>query len=323
MRVLVAILCALALPFAAEAQTPGPVPHVGYLDFGSPASGAVNLDAFRQGLRDLGWVEGRNIVLEVRFADGKPARLPELAAELVGLHVDLIFASSAPAALAAKHATSTIPIVIGFVADPVGSGVVASLAHPGGNITGWTHLGFELRGKYLELLKEAIPSATRMGALLNPANPVHVASVKVLEGAAQALGVQLTVVEAQDVNGIEAAFSTLAQQRAEALAVPPDGFFLAEAARIVSLAARNRLPTLWGVKAPVKAGGLMAYGVNFPSMYRRGAYFVDKILKGARPADLPVEQPTKFELVINLRTAKALGVTIPQSMLLRADEVIR
>jgi putative ABC transport system substrate-binding protein len=240
----------------------------------------------------------------------------------VRLKVDLIFASTTPGALAAKRATTTIPIVIGFVADPVKSGLVASLGHPGGNITGWTHQGLDLRAKYLDLLKEAVPSATQMGTLMNPANPVHVASLKNLEAGARALKVQLHPVWVQDPKDFETSFSRLVQTGVQALAVLPEGMFLAHKDVIISLAARSRIPTLYGVTEFAEAGGLMAYGVNLPDMFRRGASFVDKILKGARPADLPVEQPTKFEFVINLRTAKALGLTVPPSMLARADRII-
>ena len=308
------------LPLPSRAQQPATVPRIGYL---SPASDTPLLQAFRQGLRDLGWVEGHNIALEVRSADGKYERLPQLAAELVRLNVAVIVASSTPVALAAQHATTTIPIVIQFVADPIGSGLVASLARPGGNITGWTHLGRELRGKYVELIKGAVPGATRIGVLWNPANPIHRPSLKDVEAAAQALKVQLHDVGAQDPAEFESAFAALARERVEALVVLPDGMFQAQGAQIIALAARSRLPAIYGMMELAKAGGLMGYGVNFFDMYRHGASFVDRILKGAKPADLPVEQPTKFELVLNLKTAKALGLTIPQSVLVRADEVIQ
>ena len=314
--------CGLLAPFAAQAQAVK-VWRIGYLDQGSAEGNKPYVEAFGQGLRDLGWVQGKNIVMEVRFAEGKTDRLPALAAELVRLKVDLITTSSTPAALAAKRATSTIPIVIGFAADPVGSGIVGSLARPGGNITGWTHLGAELREKYLELLKEAVPRATRFGVLWNPANPVHKSSMKVIEAAAQRLKVGLEPVGVQDPKELESAFSALARKRAEALIVYPDGLFLDQKALIVSLAAQRRLPAMYGIREYVEAGGLMAYGTNLSQMYRLGASLVDKILKGAKPADLPVVQPTKFELVINLKTAKALGLTIPQSVLGRADEVIQ
>jgi putative ABC transport system substrate-binding protein len=313
----------LAAPLAGAAQPPSKTFRIGYLEFGSAAPGTPHLEAFREGLRQLGWVEGQNIAIEVRDAKGKQDRLSELAVGLVNLKVDLIFASATPAALAAKQATTTIPIVIGFVADPVGSGLVPRLAHPRGNITGWTHLaGLELNAKRLDILKEAIPGAIRIAALWNPANPIHGPSLKVIEAAARRLKVQLHPMGVQDPDQLEGAFSTMAQERVQALTVPPDGLFLAHRARIIDLAARHRIPAMYGVRELVEAGGLMGYGVNLPDMYRRGAFFVDRILKGAKPADLPVEQPTKFELLINLKTAKALGLTIPPSLLQRADQVI-
>jgi putative ABC transport system substrate-binding protein len=314
----------LVAPLAAEAQQPGKVRRIGYLDQGSAAGSRPYFEAFRQGLRDLGWIEGQNIAIDVRFAEGKTDQLPTLAAELVRLKLDLIATSTTPAALAAKQATTTIPIVIGFAADPVGSGIVASLARPGGNITGWTHLaGFEFRAKYLELLKGAVPTATRFGVLWNPANQVHRQSLKIIEAAAQQLKVELYPVGVQDSKELESTFSALVGKRAQALVVLPDGMFLGQISLIIALAARSRLPAMYGVREFAEAGGLMTYGANLPDMYRRGASFVDKILKGAKPADLPVEQPTKFEFVINLKTAKALGLTIPQSLLQRADEIIQ
>ncbi len=317
---LLALALILGMPLVAEAQEGVKVPRIGYL---SPDSDTPLLNAFRQGLRDLGWVEGKNIAIEVRSAEGKYERLPELAAELIRLKVDVIVASTTPVAVVAKHATATIPIVIQFVADPIGSGLVPSLAHPGGNITGWTHLGRELRGKYVELLKAALPGSTRIGVLWNPGNPIHGPSLKDAEAAAQTLKVQLQPVGVQDPKELESAFSALARKHVEGLVVLPDGMFLAQGDRIIALAARSRLPAMYGMTELAKAGGLMGYGVNFPDMYRHGASFVDRILKGARPGDLPIEQPTKFELAINLKTAKALGLTIPQSVLIRADEVIQ
>jgi putative tryptophan/tyrosine transport system substrate-binding protein len=321
------VTCALSLlcaPLAADGQPASTVPRIGYLEFGSAAPGTPYLEAFRQGLRDLGWVEGQNIVMEVRYAQGEHERLPALAAELVRLKVDVIFASTTPAALAVQQATPTIPIVIGFVADPVGSGLVAGLARPGGNITGWTHLaGMAFNAKRVELLKEAVPGAARIGALWNPANPIHGPGLQEVEAAAQVLKVQLHAVGVRDPKEFEGAFRAMAQARVQALTVPPDGMFLAYHTRIIALAVQHRIPTMYGVRELAEAGGLMAYGVNLPEQYRRGATYVDKILKGAKPADLPVEQPVKFELVINLKTAKALGLTIPQTLLFQADEMIR
>jgi putative ABC transport system substrate-binding protein len=324
-RSVVTVILAVGLSVmspAVQAQPPAKLARVGYLEPGVAGPGTPFFDAFRQGLADLGWVEGRNLALELRAAEGRYERLPDLAAELVRLKVGVIFASSTPAAVAAKRATTTIPIVIGRVADPVASGLVASLARPGGNITGWTHQGLELRVKYLDLLKEAVPGATRIGVLWNPANPIHGPSLKSVEAAVQALAVELQPVGARKSEEIDGAFATLARRRVQALVVFQDGMFLARGSQLIALAARHRLPTLYATTELVRDGGLMGYGVNLPAMYRRGAWFVDRIIKGARPADLPVEQPTTFELVVNLGTAKALGLTIPPAVLARADEVI-
>jgi len=314
-------LSILAAPLTAESQPPARVPRIGYLESGSPGTPLV--EAFREGLGDLGWIDGQNIAVEVRAAEGKYDRLPELAAELVRLKVDVIFASSTPAALAAKQATTMIPIVIARVADPVGSGLVSSLARPGGNITGWTHQGIELRVKYLDLLKEAVPDATRIGVLWNPGNPIHGSSLKSMEATAEALKVELHPVGARDPQEIESAFAALAQRRVQGLTVFQDGMFLAQGPQIIALAARSRIPTMYGLTDLVRTGGLMGYGVNLPGMYRQGASLVDRILKGAKPSELPIEQATRFEFVINLKTAKTLGLTIPPSVLARADEVIQ
>ncbi len=313
----------LVAPLVGEAQQAGKMWRIGYLDQGSAAGGSLYVDGLRQGLRELGWVEGQNIAVEVRFAEGRTDQLPALAAELVRLKVDLIVTSTTPAALAAKQATTTIPIVIGFAADPVGSGIVASLARPGGNITGWTHSGLELRAKYLELLKEAVPEATRFGVLWNPANQVHQPSLKVIEDAAQRLKVELHLAGVQEPKEIERAVSALVKRGVQALVVFPDGMFQAQTPLIIAVAARNRLPTMYGLREYAEVGGLMVYGANVAEMHRQlGASLVDKILRGAKPANLPVAQPMKFDLVINLKTAKALGLKIPQSLLLRADQVI-
>jgi putative ABC transport system substrate-binding protein len=316
-------LAILAAPLAAAAQQASKVARIGYLEFGTAAPGTPLLAAFRQGLRDLGWVDGQNIAIEVRYADGKRDQLPELAAGLVRSKVDLIFASTTAAALAAKRATTTIPIVIGFVGDPVGSGVVASLAAPGGNITGWTHLaGLELAGKRLELIKETVPGVTRIGALWNPANPGNAPFVKELEAAARPLKVQLHPVGVPDPKELDDAFATLVRQRVQALVVVADPMVLGQRDRIIALAARSRLPAMYASTDLAEAGGLMAYGVDLPEMYRRGASYVDRILRGARPADLPVERPTRFYFVVNLRTARALELAIAPSLLLQADRVI-
>lgn len=313
----------LAAPRVAQAQQAGKVWRIGYLDQGSAARSEAYVDGLRQGLRDLGWVEGRNIAIEVRFAEGRTDQLPRLAAELVRLRVDVIVTSTTPGALAAKHATRTTPIVIGFAADPVGSGIVASLAHPGENITGWTHSGLELRAKYLELLKEAVPEATRFGVLWNPANQVHQPSLKIIEGAARQLKVELHLAGVQDPRELEHAVSALVEKGVQALVVFPDGMFQAQTPLILALTARTRLPTMYGLREYAQVGGLMAYGANIGEMHRQlSASLVDKILRGADPANLPVAQPTKFDLLINLKTAKALGLKIPKSLLLRADQVI-
>jgi ABC-type uncharacterized transport system substrate-binding protein len=312
---------ALAAPLAAEAQA-GKVSRIGYLDHGSVARNKVYFDAFRQGLRDLGWLEGQNVVIEARFDEGKTDRLPALAAELVHLKVDVIATSSTPAALAAKRATKSIPIVIGFAADPVGSKIVDSLSRPAGNLTGWTHQGLELRAKWVELLKEAVPNATRFGVLWNPSNQVHGPSLKVAEAAARRLNVELDLAGVQDPKDLEPTLSALTRKRVEGLIVFPDGLLFAQKTEIIAYTVRHRLPAVYGEREYAAVGGLMTYGTNLEDMFRLGASLVDKILKGAKPGDLPVQQPTKFELVINLKTAKALGLTIPPSLLARADQVI-
>jgi putative ABC transport system substrate-binding protein len=321
--IVVAILVLLTVPPSTDAQPPRKMSRIGYLAQGSADRERPYLDALRQGLRDLGWVEGQNIAIDARFAEGKTDQLPSLAAELVRRKVDVIATWSTPAALAAKRATTTIPIVIGSAADPVGSGIVVSLARPGGNITGWTHLGLDLRAKYLELLKEAVPKAIRFGVFWNPTNQVHKPSLRIIEGAAERLKVELHLVGIQDPKEFESAFTALAGKGVQALVVFPDGMFLGQTQPIIALAARHRLPTMYGLREYAPVGGLMAYGANQAEMQRElGATFVDKILKGFKPADLPVAQPTKFELIINLKTAKALGLTIPPALLVRADQII-
>jgi putative ABC transport system substrate-binding protein len=310
-------------PLAGEAQPTGKLRQIGYLDQGSADRNTPYLDGLRRGLRELGWLEGQNIAIEARFAEGQTDRLPELAAELVRLKMDVIVTSTTPAALAAKQATTTIPVVFGFAADPVGSKIVTSLARPGANITGWTHQGHELRAKYLELLKEAVPAASRFGVLWNPANQAHKPSLKVIEAAAQRLRVKLHLAGVQDPKLLEPTLSDLVTKGIQALVVFPDGMFLAQTSLIIAFTARHRLPTMYGLREYPEVGGLMAYGTNLADMHRQlGASLVDKILKGANPANLPVAQPTKFELVINAKTAKALGLTIPQSIWVRADQII-
>ncbi len=319
---IVLVVGAVVAPLAAEAQQQGKVPRVGYLSSGS-ATTSRYLEAFRQGLRELGWVEGQNIVIDWRYAEGRLDRLPDLAAELVRLKVDVIVTVPTPAAVAAKNATGTIPIVMINVSDPVGLGLIASLARPGGNATGLSYsVGVESFGKALELLKETVPKLHRVAVLSNPANPAHAPVIGDVKVAARSLGVQLQLLEARGPNELDVAFAAMAKERVGALLVLPDSMLILHRARLADLAAKNRLPAMYGLREHVEAGGLMTYGPSTVANFRRAAFFMDKILKGAKPADLPVEQPTKFELVINRKTAKALGLTIPPSVLVRADEMI-
>jgi putative ABC transport system substrate-binding protein len=318
----------LTAPLTAEAQQVGKVWRIGMLWFGSSLEDLpvrMRFDAFYQGLRDQGYMEGRNVAFEHRYARGKYERFPDLAAELVRLKVDIIVTpGNTPATLAAKQATSTIPIVFMAAADPVALGFVASLAQPMGSITGVSSLiGPELVGKQLELLKEAVPKLSRVAVLNNPTRPDIRVFIGEAEVAARSLKVQLHIVEARGPAEFEGAFAAMTKERASAILVLADTIFLFNGRQLVDLAAKNRLPAMYGYRENVEAGGLMAYAPNLVELSRRASTYVDKILKGAKPADLPVEQPTKFELVINLKTAKALGLTIPQSLLLRADEVIQ
>ena len=300
-----------------EAQQSMKVYRIGYLAAGEPS---VN-EGFRQGLRELNYREGQNIVIEPRFAEGKLGRLPDLAAELVRLKVDVIVTPGGSSTRAAKGATSTIPIVMGAAADPIADGLVASLAHPGGNITGLTSIAPDLAGKRLELLKEAMPKAVRVAVLL--VYPINPQSFKETELVAAALRLKLQPVEARDSNEIDSAFEAAARGRADALLVLRNPITAAHKKKVVDLAAKHRLPAMYEERGWVEIGGLMSYAPSFDDLYRRAATFVDKILKGAKPADLPVEQPIKFELVINLKTAKQIGVAIPPSVLARADKVIK
>jgi ABC-type uncharacterized transport system substrate-binding protein len=315
----------LAAPLAAEAQQPAKVARIGYLSINLAAAPPNQLEAFRRGLRDLGYVEGRDVVIEYRDASGKVDRLSALAAELVALKVDVIMAGSTPHALAAKQATGTIPIVFISSGDPVADGLVASLARPGGNVTGLSSLTPERVSKCLELLKQAVPRVSRVAVLWQPGavgDRTEKAMLKEADVAARALGMRLQLVETRTPVDIDRAFSDMTKQRAGALAVWTTAMFARERERLVAFAAKNRLPAVYTLREFVDAGGLMAYGHDQADLNRRAATYVDKILKGTKPADLPVEQPTKFELIINLKTAKALGLTIPQTLLLRADHVI-
>jgi len=312
----------LTAPPGGDAQESGKIPRVGFLGPRSRADGAPFLDAFLQGLRELGWVEGQNIAIEYRFAEGRLDRLPDLAAEMVRLKVDVILAASTPPAVAAKNATRTIPIVMATSADPVEGGLVASLARPGGNVTGLSFMAPEVVGKELELLKQTVPKVRRVAVLWNPANPGHALVIRHVKIVARALGVQLQSLEARGPNEFEGAFAAMARERAGALLVVPDAVFGLHRGRLQDLAAKSRLPAMYGSREHTEAGGLMSYAVDLRDSFRRSATYVDKILKGAKPADLPIEQPTKFELVINLKTARAFGLTIPPSVLVRADHVI-
>ncbi len=313
----------VAAPLTADAQQAGKVPRIGFLGTRTLSDTSPFLDAFRQGLRELGWVEGQNIVIDYRFAEGRFDRLPDLAAELVRLKVAIIVAAPTPAAVAAKKATETIPIVAIAVGDPVGIGLIASLAHPGGNVTGLSFsVGLEIAGKGLELLKETVPKVRRVAILSNPGNPGQPLSIRELNVGARSLGVQLQLLEVRGPNEFDGAFAAMATERVGALLVVADSMFNLHRTQLADLAARSRLPAAYGLRENVEAGGLMSYGPSLRDLFRRSATYVDKILKGAKPGDLPVEQPTKFELVINLKTAKALGLTIPQSVLSRADQVI-
>jgi ABC-type uncharacterized transport system substrate-binding protein len=314
----------LGIPFAAVAQRAklGKAARIGRLSPLSAETDAPGLDAFRKGLRDLGWVEGRDFVIEARYADGNPKRLPELAAQLVRQRVDVILVGSTPGTLAAKTATNMIPIVMVTTGDPVGDGLVASLAQPGGNVTGLTALGQALSAKRLELLKEAVPGVACVAVLTSPASPYTGPFLKERENLARALGVRLQVVEVQDPTKFEQAFAEMARERAGALMVFTDVMFITHRKRLVELAAKSRLPAVYPEQEFVSAGGLMFYGASFVDLYHHAADYADKILKGTKPADLPVEQPTKLELVINRKTARALGLAIPSSLLVRADLVV-
>jgi putative tryptophan/tyrosine transport system substrate-binding protein len=315
----------LALAVVAQAQQAKKVPRIGYLVASDPATDSTRFEAIRLALRELGYIEGQNIAIEHRYAEGKRGRQPELAAELVHLKVDIILTSGGePLVRAAKNATKTIPIVmVGGGLDPVEAGLVESLARPGGNVTGITNLDRELGGKRLQLLKEALPNVARVAVLYEPANPASARELKLVQTAARALGLTVGSWEVRDAEGFEKAFAALNKERPDGLYVLQGPLMRDNRKRIVDLALKSRLPSMYSYREAVEAGGLMYYGADLADSYRRVALYVDKILKGAKPADLPVEQPTKFELVINLKTAKQIGVTIPQSILYRADKVIK
>jgi putative tryptophan/tyrosine transport system substrate-binding protein len=308
-----------AWPFAARAQS---MPMVALLFAGSATAYKPFVDAFHDGMREFNYVGGSNIRFEHRFADGYLDRLPQLAADLVNLGPNVIVASPLPADLAALQATKTIPIVMAGGADPVGFGLAASLSHPGGNVTGLTGFSEILAPKQLDLLRELMPRLSRVGMLVNVDNPLHVAQLRETEMAAEASGLTLVQCDIESLDGLDAAFAALNRARVEALMVPPDTVFLTLRRRIAELAASARLPAIYGFRDHLEAGGLMSYGPDIRESYRRAATYVDKILKGAKPADLPIEQPTKIELILNLKTAEALGIGVPPLLLARADEVI-
>ena len=321
-------LCAMLFPlcFAAEAQQPKKVHRIGYLSTVDPATDSARAEGIRLALRELGYIEGQNIAIEYRYAEGRPDREPGLAAELVRLKVDIIVVAAGDVMIqAAKNATKTIPIVMmGQGSDPVEAGLVESLSRPGGNVTGVTNLTRELGGKRLELLKEAVPKLSRVAVLYVPASPNHVHEMKLLPADARALKLTIQPWQIREVDDFEKVFAALNKQRPDGLyALGGGGVMRPNEKRIVGFALKSRLPSVYSSREAVEAGGLMSYGRDTAGSYRRVAYYVDRILKGAKPADLPVEQPTKFELAINLKTAKQIGLTIPQSMLYRADKVIK
>jgi putative tryptophan/tyrosine transport system substrate-binding protein len=319
---LILALGLLGAPLAADAPPSAKVARIGYLLATTQEQEPV-LEAFLEAMRALGYVEGQHFVMVYRAAEGQYERLPDLAAELVRLPVDVLLVTNLPTALAAKHAITTIPIVMAGVAYPVENGLVASLARPGGNITGLASLPHELIGKRLELLKAVRPTVSRVAVLWNPANPAHAAAVREADVATQALGVQLHPVEARDPDAFDRAFAAMTSAHVGALLILGDPMFVQHRRRLAELAVRSRLPTMHNIRPYVEAGGLMAYGPRLTDLRRRAAVYVDKILKGAQPADLPVEQPTAFELVINLKTAEALGLTIPPTLLFQATEVLK
>jgi len=311
----------LVKPYPVVAQQPGKVWRVGMLETTSAALNAANLDAFRQGLRELGYIEGRNLSIEYRSADGRGDRFADLAAELVSLKVDLILARGTPAAVAARSATRTIPVVIVSIADPLH--VVASLAHPGGNITGLSNQTPDFEAKRLDLLRALVPHFARIAVLYNMGNPYFPPRWAEMQVIAKSLGVQAQLLDARKPEDLERVFDDANRQHADGLMVAADGLFQANRKRISELAAKHRLPAIYQSREFVEAGGLIAYGPSYPDLYRRATAYVDKILRGANPGELPIQQPTKFELIINAKSANALGLAIPQSLLLRADEVIQ
>ena len=310
-------------PLVVGAEPGEKLHRIGMLETRSAVLNAANIDAFRRGLRELGYQEGQNLELVYRSSDGRDERFPDLASQLVRLNVEVIVTRGTPAALAAKRATQIIPVVMAASGDPVGTGLVSSLGHPGGNVTGLSYLNVEIYAKRVQLLRELLPRLTRLAGLFNMGNPVLPLQWKQVEGAARSLGIQPQLFDVRRPEDLPRAFDAAAKERAEALIVALDGVTQGNLRLIAELAAKQRLPSIYAAREYVNFGGLITYGPSDLYSYQRAATFVDKILKGAKPADLPVEQPTKFELVINLKTAKALGLSIPQSLLVRADEIIQ
>jgi putative tryptophan/tyrosine transport system substrate-binding protein len=313
---------AVAWPLAARAQQSGKIPRVGFMGNSTAALEANLVGPFRDGLRELGYQEGHNIVIEYRWAEGQYERFPALIAELLAVPVDVIVTAGTPATLAVKKATSMVPLVMIAVGDPVGTGIVPSLARPGGNITGLSSIAPDLEGKRLELLREVIPKLSHVALFLNPLNPFHAVSMRQALAAAQALGIKLQSLEVRTSGELDGAFAAIVREGPDALLILADRVFLHNRKRMMDFATEQRLPSVNAYREIVEAGGLMSYGPSYEHMHRRAADYVDKILKGAKPGDLPVEQPTKFTLVVNLKSARALGIDVPSMLLARADEVI-
>ncbi|HVE49048.1 MAG TPA: ABC transporter substrate-binding protein [Casimicrobiaceae bacterium] len=321
-RALLLFAC-FAMPLAVHGQSSSKVPRIGFLASGTTDANQIMVDAFREGMQELGWIEGKNVTIDYRFAEGQFERLPGLASELVRNKVDVILATPTPAVFAARDATKSIPIVMASVADPVAQGLIASFAKPGGNVTGTAFsASFDIYAKQLQLLKEAVPAVKRVAVLTNPGNPGHKTALRNIRAAAQSLDLSLQIVEARTPGDFESAFAEMNKRGAQAVLTISDSMFGSNALILGKLATAHRLPSMLGARMNVEPGGLMLFGPNIPLQVRRAALYVDKILKGAKPGELPVEQPTTFQLVINQRTARAIGVTIPPSLLQRADQVI-
>jgi putative ABC transport system substrate-binding protein len=315
-------LALAAMPLAAAAQPAGKLPRIGFIGNSTAALEANLVGPFREGLRDLGYVEGHNVLIDYRWAEGEYERFPALIAELLALKVDVLVAAGTPAAQAVKSATTSTPLVMVAVGDPIHTGLVASLARPGGNLTGLVSIAPDLEGKRLELLKETVPKLSHVSFLMNPANAFHAVSEKQARAAAAALGLKVQFVPVRAESEFDPAFETIIRERSGAFIMLADRLFLHHRVRIADFATRARLPAIYAYAELVEAGGLMSFGPSYPAMHRRAAYFVDRILKGTKPADLPMEQPTKFELIINTKAAKRLGLALPASLLLRADRLI-